>query len=135
MAFLYCLGFNLKKKSCRIVNIYNQQLNIWRNNWRLHSWRSRTTRRPQLKYEKMCPKKQQHKISYENVGCLLLKVFNLHDQVIIFIQYSTFWAMYQAHDHINLSAIFSFLSMYLVSCSLSAYLKFKIIRSCFIPNH
>ena len=32
--FLYCFGFNLKKIFCRIVNIYNQQLNIWRNIWR-----------------------------------------------------------------------------------------------------
>ena len=28
--FLYCFGFNLEKKSCRKVNIYNQQLNIYR---------------------------------------------------------------------------------------------------------
>ena len=28
------------------VNIYNQQLNFWLNNWRLHNWRSR---KPQLK--------------------------------------------------------------------------------------
>ena len=27
------------------VNIYNQQLNFWLNNWRLHNWRSR---KPQL---------------------------------------------------------------------------------------
>ena len=26
------------------VNIYNQKLNIWWNNWRLHNWRSRRTR-------------------------------------------------------------------------------------------
>ena len=26
------------------VNIYNQQLNFWLNNWRLHNWRSRKPR-------------------------------------------------------------------------------------------
>ena len=42
--FLYCFGFNLKKKSCRKVNIYNQQLNFWWNNWRLHNWCCRKPR-------------------------------------------------------------------------------------------
>ena len=43
--FLYCFGFNLKKKKIvEKVNIYNQQLNIWRNNWRLHNWQCRRTR-------------------------------------------------------------------------------------------
>ena len=39
--FLYCFGFNLKKNLVEKVNIYNQQLNFWRNNWRLHNWRCR----------------------------------------------------------------------------------------------
>ena len=43
--FLYCFGFNLKKKNLvEKVNIYNQQLNIWWNNWHLHNWWSRRTR-------------------------------------------------------------------------------------------
>ena len=43
LAFLYCFGFNIKKKSPR-KSKYNQQLNMWQNNWRLHNWRSRRTR-------------------------------------------------------------------------------------------
>ena len=32
------------------VNIYNQQLNFWLNNWRLHNWRSRKPQLMGLKY-------------------------------------------------------------------------------------
>ena len=39
--FLYCFGFNLREKSCEKVNIYNQQLIILPNNWRLYNWRCR----------------------------------------------------------------------------------------------
>ena len=36
---------NIRKLIKNKVNIYDQQLNFWLNNWRLHNWRSR---KPQL---------------------------------------------------------------------------------------
>ena len=45
LVFLYCFGFNLKKKNLvENVNIYNQQLNSWWYNWCLHNWRKRSAR-------------------------------------------------------------------------------------------
>ena len=36
--FYIVLVLILKKKSCKKVNVYNQYLNIWQNNWRSHNW-------------------------------------------------------------------------------------------------
>ena len=59
--FLYCFGFYLKKNLVEKVNIYNQQLNFWRNDWRLHNW---CCRKPLLMIFKMSMKKKKMMLMY-----------------------------------------------------------------------
>ena len=42
--FLYCIGFNLKKISCRKSKYLKSTVEYWQNNWHLHNLPSRRTR-------------------------------------------------------------------------------------------